>query len=739
MIAILIIQPRRSAGATTLRSHLAAHRDVSIVGEAHDAAQARAQLALENYDVAFLDLQLSRSDAFELVPALRRGARIVFLTTDTPATLQALEAGGAEYLLKPVSAASVARVLQKARSSASSGAPFASASLVPVKTGALTRLLRVDDVLLVTASENYTEVTQAAGERVFLRRTMQQWAELLPPRQFARVHRGLFLNLARIGRIERTSDGATRLHFTGDIPAPVDVKRRHWPELRARLEAWRTLARPASTPSGGEKSIAVLPFTNLSGDPANETFCDGISEELLNVLAKIPALRVAARTSAFYFKGKTAPIGEIARQLGVDYIVEGSVRKTATRARITAQLVRAADGFHTWSHNFDRELTDILAVQDEIAAEVAANLQLKLGGAGRTTATVDPRAHWLTLEGRHFWSLRMQDGFTRAEAAFTKALAIDAGYAPAHAGLADVWSVRALYRLADGALDVADDLLRARSAARRALKIDPTLAEPHATLGLVAFSEGNFTEAEREFPMAFALNPNYATAYQFYAWIVCAQGRLDQALVGYARSIDRDPLSFINIDRYAAMLALAGRYEQALAANERAATLRPDPFVGNLSQRAPILLALGRRDEAVAVAREVRRLAPAHPFRRNSDADAVFVLQQAGLVEEAAEYALEILQTLPRQNYLRGFILGALGRHESALPWLQHTPSIMLPQLYFSPMWDGVRDEASFHDLIAKLGRTREYQIARDTRRLMLAPSAAPKEAPGECRPRRRR
>ena len=590
-----------------------------------------------------------------------------------------------------------------------------SQALVPTKVGSVTHELRLEDIRIVASCENYTEVALAKTQRLLVRRTMKQWTKLLPAEQFARVHRGLLVNLDRIGRIERGAQQSTKVHFAGDDTTPLEIKRRHWPALRARLESWRSARRLVSSSPIAVKSVAVLPFANLSREASNEIFCDGVSEELLNVLAKIPGLRVAARTSAFYFKGRNESVSEIARQLGVAFVVEGSVRKSGHRVRITAQLINAADGFHVWSDNFDRELTDIFAVQDDIAGLIAVNLQLKLSHAIRATPIVNLDAHWLTLEGRHFWNLRTSDGFTRSEAAFGRALAIDPNSAQAHAGLADVHNIRALYRLADGAIDVSDDLSRSRVEALRALQLDPDFAEARATLGFVCFHEGRLDEAERELQQAFAANPNYATGLQFYSWTLCAQGRLDRALEEYSNAIALDPLSFINVDRYAAMLALAGNFSEALIVNERAAALRPDVFVGNLSQRAPILFALGRRDEAVAAARSVRKIARELPYRRNSDADALFVLQQSGFTEEASDYAAEILPGLAADNYVRGFVLAAVGRFAEAIPCLERTPTIMLPQLYWSPLWDGARKEIAFEHRLAQLKRVNEYRLARVT------------------------
>ena len=280
----------------------------------------------------------------------------------------------------------------------------------------------------------------------------------------------------------------------------------------------------------------MLAFDNLSGDKDNEYFSDGISDELLNQLGKVPGLRVAGRTSAFSFKGKNVPEAEIAQKLGVAYIVNGTVQKSGTQVRITARLIKAADGFQIWSDKFTDELKDIFALQDKIAGLIAQNLSLKLGYTQRTAKTVNPDAHRLVLVGWHFWLLRTEEGFARAEAAFSKALAIDPQFAMAHAGLADVWALRAWYRLLGGAAQADDDLTRAATAARLAQKLDPDLAEAYAALGAVFFNQHRYAEAEQQYLAALRLNPNYSFALHWYAQLFANRGQIDNQLNGMRRN-----------------------------------------------------------------------------------------------------------------------------------------------------------------------------------------------------------
>lgn len=684
------------------RAMLAAFRDIHIVGEAGDLTSARSLLQGADYEIALIRVPLGGAGWLGgLLPLIRPAARPVLLAEAPDDVVGAAEAARLACLVRPVEAVLFENALRAPR--APTGA------CVLVKAGSVTRILRADEIRLVAACENYTEVMLANGEHLFARRTMQEWAGLLPCGQFARAHRGLFVNLATVGRVERILTYGARLHFAGEVPPAVEVKRRHWPALRRRLAQWRLAFVNPGAPKIPPRSIAVLPWVNLSNAAANDRFCAGLTEELINVLGKMPGLQVAARSSV----PAELSFREIGRQLGVSMVLRGSVRQDGHRVRITAQLVNAGDGFHLWSENFDRELNDVFDVQDSLAGLIAQALRSKLSPALPPPVRVNPEAHWLVLEGRHFWSLRTGEGLAHAEAAFARALKLDADFAPAHAGIADVHNIRALYRLADGETDAAADLERAERHARRAHELDSFLSEPLATLGFVAFHQGRLSEGRAMLERALALNPEYATGHQFLAWTLAAEGRMQRALEVYRRAVALDPLCFINVDRFSALLFLAGRHEEALATNLRAATLRPDVFVGNLAQRAPILLALGRTDEAVAVARAVRATQRERPFRRNSDSDAIYVLRAAGFVGEARAYARDYLTGLPAQNYVRGFVLAAAGDFDAALPMLASTPSIMLPQLYWSPIWEAGRGDARFAALIARLGREAEYVRAR--------------------------
>ncbi len=469
-----------------------------------------------------------------------------------------------------------------------------------------------------------------------------------------------------------------------------------------------TVASPAA-----QKSIAVLAFSNLSEDVGNEHFADGISEELLNVLAKVPELKVAARTSAFHFKDKDTPIPEVARQLGVAYVVEGSVRKAGDRVRITAQLISAADGFHLWSESFDRELKDVFALQDEIAGIIAGKLQLTLGAAPRAATLVNPEAHGLLLEGRHYWTLRTRDGFDRAEAAYARAIEIDPGFAQAHAAMAELWAIRGWYRLLESEPDADADFARARASAERAIALDPALAEPRAALGAVLFNQFRYAEADAEFRRAVELNPNYAGAYIWHGLLLAASGDPEAGLAALERARSLDPLSAVILNTLSGEQFAVGLTEESLATIERAKSLRNEVFLPDHYRSIRARLAHGQIEAAVADARVITRERDRSP-RWSVDADAIVALRRAGLDAEAQAHAAWARAHFPADSYHQGMILAALGRHAEAWPYLERMPPPQTRDLFYWTFWDGVRDTPEFAALIARLGVAEEYRKARE-------------------------
>ena len=311
--------------------------------------------------------------------------------------------------------------------------------------------------------------------------------------------------------------------------------------LAAALVAPRATEAVAALPA--DKSIAVLPFANLSADPDNEFFADGMTDELINALAKVPGLRVVSRTSAFAFKGKQIDVRSIGAQLNVQAVVEGSVRRAGRRLRLSAQLTNVADGYQLWSETFDRELEDVFAIQDELSRGIVRALQIRLLGAESAAlvkpSTDDFEAYTLYLKGRHFWNRRTEAGLRLGLDYFEQALARDPGYAPAHAGVADSYAILGFY----SSLPPTEAFPKARQAASRALELDPTLAEARPALAYVAmYHDWDWAGAEREFRLAIALNPGYSTTHQWYGNFLSILGRFDESVAEFSRAIALDPV-----------------------------------------------------------------------------------------------------------------------------------------------------------------------------------------------------
>jgi len=469
----------------------------------------------------------------------------------------------------------------------------------------------------------------------------------------------------------------------------------------SRPNVTKPATRPsAAIPSIDQKAVAVLAFANTSDDKGNEYFSDGISEELLNVLSKVPGLKVSARTSAFYFKGKQVPLAEIARQLGVAYVVEGSVRKAGNRVRISAQLINAADGFQVWSDNFDRDAKDVFAVQDEIAALIAKNLQVSINAQSSPLRPVNPQALELYLQGRQAWNLRTSESLTRAENLFQRALDLDPSFARACTGVADARMLReSIYGDLDKFGNRNSPALKELIAqVEQALALDPDSAEAHASLGNAYFFGWRFAEAESALRKAIALNPNYASAHHWLGRVLWSDGRIDESSRELARAAELDPLSPRILDNYAIMLHVQGRYAEALTFFDRALALQPDSRQAGV-WRAVNLVALGRTDEAMAQIHSMPQDWGYHTSR------VVQALVGAGHREEA-EHLMRNYPVAGTGDEWEGW--AALGDREETFARLSanQMQAAVVGLVYLNGDLDPFRNDPRIVQLLATTGRT---------------------------------
>jgi len=386
-------------------------------------------------------------------------------------------------------------------------------------------------------------------------------------------------------------------------------------------------AENTSEPAGPTaKSIAVLPFINMSDDGANEYFSDGLTEELLNLLAKIPDLKVAARTSSFQFKGKTGDIETIAAQLRVANVLEGSVRKSGNQVRITAQLIKADDGYHLWSETYDRTLENIFVVQDEIAAAVVDSLKLTLLGEAAPKATeTNPEAYAQYLQGRYWFNLNSEANAVKSQQAYQRAIDIDPDYAPAWAGL----SLVTLFRSGQGWIDLETGLKQAREAAERAISLDPSLSLGWVGLARIQGEyEWNWNASEECVQKALALAPRDSYVLATAGRLASSRGQADQALAHYRQAVAVDPLNQRALDSLAGTLEKADYLEEAIKVQRQLLALNPD-YAATHATFAWLYLRQGKPQQALVELENetfefwgsMIRILALYSLQRNEEAD----------------------------------------------------------------------------------------------------------------------
>lgn len=366
------------------------------------------------------------------------------------------------------------------------------------------------------------------------------------------------------------------------------------------------------------KSIAVLPFVNMSNDSEQEYFSDGIAEEIINSLAHLNDLKVAGRTSSFQFKGKNVDLRKVGEKLKVCTVLEGSVRKQGNRLRITAQLIDVENGYHLWSERYDREIDDVFAIQDDIALAVTEKLKLTLLKKDRDlitkTYTQNTEAYELYLKGRFYIGRRGTSIFASMEY-FQKAIDLDPDFALAYSAYADANSLAATY----GLIHPKDALIRAKQSAEKALQLDPSLSEPYCSLGYYyACCEWNWPEAKKNFLKSLELNPRYAEAHFRYGWnyLTCVEGKFDEAKKHAETAIKLEPLSSICYANYSLILSSAGQLNEAIEACKTGIELDSNSFICHLNV-ASIYMVLHQYEQAIASFESAIRLSNRHHFAVN--------------------------------------------------------------------------------------------------------------------------
>jgi len=454
------------------------------------------------------------------------------------------------------------------------------------------------------------------------------------------------------------------------------------------------------------RSIAVLPFVNASPDAENEYLSDGITDELIDALAKISGLRVSSRTSAFALKGKSLDVRAVGALLGASVVLEGTVRKAGDRLRITAQLTSTDDGRLLWSQRYDRQLVDVFTIQDEIAGTIVSTLRATmftdLSEHVPRRYTENIQAYGLYLKGRYAWGKRTKEGVDEAVGFFEQAITADPNYAPAYAGLADSYALDVDYR----AIPVADSYARAKEYARKALALDETVPSAHASLAWTLFIyDWDWEGAEREFRRAIELNPRYASAHHWFAFLLCSRGQHDAALLEAHTALELDPAS-VSIRRAVGWLYhYARRYESAHDHLARAIEMNPTA-VETYRILAQNFAIRGRLEEAERIFRETLLLPAAGAYTK---AGLGWVLGRAGKRAEAEKLLAE-LEVAAREGYVSpvpfSMLHIGLGNVDRALDWAERAYDERRGWLaYFkvNPMLDPLRNESRFKSLLGKM------------------------------------
>ena len=468
---------------------------------------------------------------------------------------------------------------------------------------------------------------------------------------------------------------------------------------------WRARSTMHAQPS--IHSLAVLPLESLSSDQSQDYFADGMTDELITELGRISALRVISRTSMMSYKHTRKPLRDIARQLNVDAVVEGTVLRSGDVVRITAQLIDATSDTHLWSDSYQGELKNTLALQNSVASAIAAHIRVSLNpqeqAALHSATVVNPAAYESYLKGRYFWNKRTANGLSTALAYFNEAIEEDPGYAPAYAGLADTYALLGDWQYA--VMTPKEALPRAKVAAAKAIALDPALGEGHNSLAFCLDGfDWNFAEAGKEFERAIALNPGYATAHHWYAWHLALSRQYDEALDEMRKAESLDPLSLVISADLAELLALADKNDEAIRQSRK--TLELDPNFGLAHNHlGQAYLQKHMTGDAIAELEKAVTLS-------GGGATCIANLARAYVAAGRRTDALTLLEDLrarstPLHPYASeiAVIYAALGEPDQAMAWLERGASDRFnPGVLLRPGLDPLRGDARFANLLRRVG-----------------------------------
>lgn len=511
----------------------------------------------------------------------------------------------------------------------------------------------------------------------------------------------------------REVDFENKIRNTEHQEIAASPKPRHWPlgwvaagiaviAILSALGAWQFRSRN-SAPTG-VRSLAVLPLDNFSGDPSQDYFADGMTDQLITDLAQIGALRVISRTSAMAYKGSHKPLPEIAKELHVDVVVEGAVQRSGDRVRITAQLIEASSDKHLWAESYEDNLRDTLTLQKKVASSIAEHIRVQLTpqeqAVLKTVKPVDPAAYESYLKGRYFWNKRTADGLKVALAYFNQAIEEDPTYAQAYAGLADSYDLLGDWEY--GVMAPNEAYPKAKAAALKALDADNTLGEAHTSL---AFSmdvfDWDWESAEREYRRAIDLNPGYATAHHWYAWHLSELGRNNEAIDEMKKAQSLDPLSLIISTEMAEILLIAHRNDEAIDQSQKTIAMDSNFAMAHLE----LGLALVQKQmftEGIAELKQAVKLSEACTTCTSNLAYAYAV---SGRKNEALNL-LNDLKNRPRQNAPEiALVYVGLGDRNQAMFWLQRAYTERFnPSILLRPAFEPLQSDTRFQKLLQRIG-----------------------------------